>query len=72
MRGPCGVPLTTIEKRAFVMGIGVREGIILLFLSTVLPAEVSIVIVVLLRIWSVSLDVIYWALSSLMVRLTKT
>ena len=49
-------------------GIGVREGIILLFLSNVLPAEVSVVIVVLLRLWSVVLDLTYWAMSYIIVK----
>lgn len=52
-------------------GIGVREGIILLFLSNVLPPEISIVIVVLLRLWSVILDVTYWALSRLIITLQR-
>lgn len=44
-------------------GLGVREGVTLLFLANVLPPEVSVVIVIMLRIWSVALDLIYWALS---------
>lgn len=52
-------------------GLGVREGVIMLFLVKILPAEISFAIVVLLRIWSVLLDVIYWLLSYVVVKLVK-
>ena len=44
-------------------GIGIREGIILIFLSSVMSPELGLMLVVLLRLWSVALDVFYWALS---------
>ena len=44
-------------------GLGVREAILIVFLANVLPPEVALVLVVVLRIWSVALDVIYWLLS---------
>jgi uncharacterized membrane protein YbhN (UPF0104 family) len=44
-------------------GLGVREGVILLLLANVLPAEESLIIVIVLRLWSVVLDLLYWALS---------
>jgi uncharacterized membrane protein YbhN (UPF0104 family) len=44
-------------------GLGVREGVTLLFLASILPAEISVVIVVVLRLWSIVLDVLYWILS---------
>lgn len=50
-------------------GLGVREGVTLLFLTNVLPAEISIVIVVLLRLWSIVLDLLYWVMSYVLVKI---
>jgi glycosyltransferase 2 family protein len=50
-------------------GFGVREGVILLLLANVLPAEVSLVIVVVLRIWSILLDLAYWAFSYTIIKM---
>jgi glycosyltransferase 2 family protein len=50
-------------------GLGVREGVILLFLANVLPTEISVVIVIVLRLWSIALDLLYWVLSYLLVKI---
>lgn len=53
-------------------GLGVREGVTLLFLANVLPVEIGVVIVVVLRLWSIALDVLYWLLSYFAVKLLGT
>jgi len=52
-------------------GLGVREGIILLFLSNILPAEIGVIIVSSLRVWTIALDILYWALSLTVVKFRK-
>ena len=49
-------------------GIGVREGVILLFLSGIMAPEIGVLVVVVLRMWAVGLDVLYWAVSWLLVK----
>jgi hypothetical protein len=44
-------------------GIGVREGITLLFISSVMDSETALTLVILLRLWTVLLDFIYFGLS---------
>ena len=52
-------------------GLGVREGVLLLFLVQILPADISLVLVVFLRIWSIVLDLGYWILSWLILRVSR-
>ncbi len=49
-------------------GLGVREGILLGLLAVVLPKEVSLIAVVCLRLWSVSMDLLFYSVASLLVR----
>ena len=44
-------------------GLGVREGVQLLLLAPVLPKEVVVVAVLFSRIWSVTLDLLFYAIS---------
>lgn len=44
-------------------GIGVREGIQLVLLSLIMPTEIALVITVVTRLWSVVVDLMFYALS---------
>ncbi|GBF38919.1 lysylphosphatidylglycerol synthase domain-containing protein [Leptospira johnsonii] len=44
-------------------GLGVRDGIQLVLLSKILPDEIVIVSVILLRLWSIVLDFAFWLIS---------
>jgi uncharacterized membrane protein YbhN (UPF0104 family) len=44
-------------------GIGVREGIQLVLLSVIMPKELALLVVIMTRLWSVSMDFIFFALS---------
>lgn len=46
-------------------GIGVREGIQLALLSIIMPTEIALVITVITRLWSVFIDLLFFALSKL-------
>lgn len=45
-------------------GIGVREGIQLALLSLIMPTEIALVITIVTRLWSVAVDLLFFALSS--------
>jgi hypothetical protein len=47
-------------------GIGVREGLLLLLLGTVLPKEVTVVGVMFLRVWSIGMDLLFLGLAALL------
>lgn len=47
-------------------GIGVREGIQLLLLSVIMPAEFALIITVTTRLWSVAIDFAFFGLSKLL------
>lgn len=44
-------------------GLGVREGIQLVLLSLVMPNEIALIITVVMRLWSVAVDFLFFALS---------
>lgn len=46
-------------------GIGVREGVLLVLLGTVMPKSVAVVVVVLSRLWGVAADFAYFGLARL-------
>ena len=48
-------------------GLGVKDGIQLLFLQLVLPPEIALVSVVLVRLWSIVVDVIFFGMARAMV-----
>lgn len=47
-------------------GIGVREGIMLLLLSVVMPAEIALLITIVMRVWSIAVDFLFFGLSKLL------
>ncbi|WP_146927429.1 lysylphosphatidylglycerol synthase domain-containing protein [Cellulomonas xylanilytica] len=49
-------------------GIGVREGIQVLFLSALMPVETAVVITVLTRLWSIAVDVLFLGVTTLLRR----
>jgi uncharacterized membrane protein YbhN (UPF0104 family) len=50
-------------------GIGVREGIQLVLLSLIMPTEIALIITVVTRLWSVAVDLLFFAISrSLLIR----
>lgn len=44
-------------------GLGVREGVQLLLLAPLLPKEIVVVAVLFSRVWSVTLDLLFYAIS---------
>lgn len=46
-------------------GIGVREGIQVLFLTALMPVEAAVVVTVLTRLWSIAVDVLFLATTNL-------
>lgn len=44
-------------------GLGVREGVQLVLLSTIMPKEISLIVVVVSRVWSVAVDFVFFGLS---------
>lgn len=46
-------------------GIGVREGIQLALLSIIMPTEIALVITIITRLWSVVIDLLFFALARL-------
>lgn len=46
-------------------GLGVREGILLVLLGLIMPAEYALVITVFTRLWSILVDLIFYAISFL-------
>lgn len=44
-------------------GIGVREGIQLLLLALIMPPEIALIITVVMRLWSIVIDFIFFAIS---------
>jgi glycosyltransferase 2 family protein len=51
-------------------GLGVREGIQLLLLPLVMPAEVALVVTVAARLWSLWVDLLFFGVTSLHIRIT--
>ncbi len=51
-------------------GIGVREGIQVLFFSALMPVEVAVIVSVLMRLWSVLVDLLFFAVATGSLRLT--
>ncbi|UZN01914.1 lysylphosphatidylglycerol synthase domain-containing protein [Cellulomonas sp. S1-8] len=49
-------------------GIGVREGVQVLFLTALMPVEAAVVVTVLTRLWSIVVDVLFLAVARLMLR----
>ncbi|GIG39628.1 lysylphosphatidylglycerol synthase domain-containing protein [Cellulomonas phragmiteti] len=49
-------------------GIGVREGVQVLFLTALMPVEAAVVVTVLTRLWSIVVDVLFLAVASLLLR----
>lgn len=47
-------------------GLGVREGILLMLLGTVMPSELAIIITVVSRIWSLMMDLVFFASAQLL------
>lgn len=45
-------------------GIGVREGVQVLFLTALMPVEAAVVVTVLTRLWSVAVDVLFLVVTS--------
>jgi uncharacterized membrane protein YbhN (UPF0104 family) len=52
-------------------GIGVRDGVLLLLLTFVLPSEIAVALTVLSRLWSVIVDLLFYLLAALNVRHRK-
>jgi glycosyltransferase 2 family protein len=50
-------------------GIGVREGVQVAFFSALMPTEIAVVIAVLMRLWSLAIDVLFFATAALILRL---
>jgi uncharacterized membrane protein YbhN (UPF0104 family) len=50
-------------------GIGVREGVLLVLLGVLLPREFAVAAVLMLRIWSIVMDLVYYALAEALARL---
>ena len=46
-------------------GIGVREGILIVLISAVIPREVTVLAVVLLRLWTIAVDFAFYGLAAL-------
>lgn len=46
-------------------GIGVREGIQLVLLSLIMPTEIALIITIVTRLWSVVIDLLFYAISFL-------
>ncbi|WP_353809246.1 lysylphosphatidylglycerol synthase domain-containing protein [Agromyces sp. SYSU T00194] len=44
-------------------GIGVREGTLALLLAAVMPSQIALVIVVVLRVWSVAVDLLFYVVA---------
>jgi uncharacterized membrane protein YbhN (UPF0104 family) len=53
-------------------GLGVREGVLLLLLSLIMPKELALVVVVASRLWSALVDVLFYLLSELFYRIKPT
>jgi uncharacterized membrane protein YbhN (UPF0104 family) len=49
-------------------GIGVREGVQVLFFSALMPTEVAVIISVLMRLWSLAVDVLFFVVAALIRR----
>jgi uncharacterized membrane protein YbhN (UPF0104 family) len=45
-------------------GIGVREGVQVLFFSALMPVEIAVIVSVLMRLWSLAVDVIFFFLAA--------
>ncbi len=52
-------------------GLGVREALIVLLLSIVMPAEYAIVVAVVVRLWSIGLDLAFFGIAWLAERVTR-
>jgi glycosyltransferase 2 family protein len=49
-------------------GIGVREGVQVLFFSALMPTEIAVIISVLMRLWSLAVDVLFFVVAALLRR----
>jgi hypothetical protein len=49
-------------------GIGVRDGVLLVLLTIVLPAEIALALTVLSRLWSAAVDLLFYVLSVINLR----
>lgn len=49
-------------------GLGVREGILLVLLGLLVPRHVAVVAVVVLRLWSIAMDVVFYVLAVVVAR----
>lgn len=47
-------------------GLGVREGTLGILLSVVLPPAIAVVVVIVLRLWSIAVDLLFYAITWLM------
>jgi len=52
-------------------GIGVRDGVILLLLSAILPKELALIITVTSRLWSAIADVVFFGMATFVYRLYR-
>ena len=52
-------------------GVGVREGIQIAMLSAVMPIQIATVIAIFTRIWSISIDFIFYGINALLTKLNK-
>jgi uncharacterized membrane protein YbhN (UPF0104 family) len=49
-------------------GLGVREGILIVLIGVLVPKSIAVAAVVLLRIWSIGMDVLYYAVAVILDR----
>lgn len=53
----------------FPGGLGVREGVQFLFLGLIMPAEITLIIVVMARVWSIAMDLLFFGINRLAIKL---
>lgn len=53
-------------------GLGVREGIQLVLLTLIMPAELALVVTVVMRLWSIVIDFLFFGISALLQRPVKS
>lgn len=49
-------------------GLGVREGVLIVLLGVVMPKEVTVVAVLLLRLWGIAMDLLFYAMAMILDR----
>jgi uncharacterized membrane protein YbhN (UPF0104 family) len=49
-------------------GLGVREGILIVLLGVLIPRSIAVAAVVVLRLWSIAMDLLYYGLSAVLDR----